>query len=101
MQKIHTIILVKRGFVKAFLHIFSFVFPSPGIFCISVKTHEAHRNFLVKIAYKNAHTRQKSPSFPGRAEIWGDHLSRGSHPKIRRQNRSVNASLAEKSMAAE
>ena len=101
MQKIHTIILVKRGFVKAFLHIFSFVFPSPGIFCISVKTHEAHRVFLVKIAYKNARTRKKArPSRDGQ-RYKGDHLSKESHPKTRRQNRSVNASLAEKSMAAE
>jgi hypothetical protein len=61
---------MKRGFVKAFLHIFSFVSLPSGIFCISVKTHEVGKVFLVKIAYMDTRTREKSPSFPGRAEIW-------------------------------
>ena len=70
MQKIHTIILARRGFVKVFLHIFSFVSATDRIFCISVKTHEGVKAFLVKIAYENTHTRKKArPSRYG--QRWG------------------------------
>ena len=61
---------MKQGFVKAFLHIFSFVSLPSGIFCISVKTHEVGRSFLVKIAYTHACIRQNCPSFSGRATVW-------------------------------
>ena len=54
---------MKRGFVKAFLHIFSFVSLPSGIFCISVKTHEVGRSFLVKIAYIRTCAREKARRF--------------------------------------
>ena len=54
---------MKRGFVKAFLHIFSFVSLPQDIFCISVKTHEGGKAFLVKIAYTHTHIREKARRF--------------------------------------